>query len=254
MNDKDREPKIHYTAHVDDSVELGDWSVVHAGANVYGDVKIGRAAWICEHAIIGGGQKELGRLRAGDFLHMGIRSFINIADEVLIGEEVGLGMDTKVFTHGGYLSELDGFPYTRGPVWIGDNVWLPYAIVLPDVKIGTCSVIAAMSVVTKDIPDGSLAGGVPAQVIAFSNYPQEVWAGRFIASIKAEAKLYGVDTIIDETTPSTFLKVGMTTFFHHRRTIDGPVTKDTERVKDIFRRHGVRFRYYDNYGEYAEWG
>lgn len=252
MNDKDREPKIHPTAHVDDSVELGDWSVVHAGANIHGAVKIGRAAWICEQAIIGGGQYELGSLIAGDFLHMGIRSFINIADDARIGSEVGLGVDTKIFTHGSYLSELDGFPYMRGPVLIGDNVWLPYAIVLPNVRIGLCSVIAAMSVVTKDIPDGSLAGGVPARVLKVDAYPKLMNSKHFLGYIKADAKLYGIDTVFDEKS-YTFLRVGMTYFFPHQRTIRGPATKDTERVKDLFRRRGVRFRWYDNYGEYAEW-
>lgn len=253
MNDKDREPKIHSTAYVDSSVELGDWTVVHARAQIHGDAKIGRAAWISEDAIVGGGQKELGSLVAGDFLHMGIRSFVNTADEVVIGNEVGLGMDTKIFTHGGYLSELDGFPFVREMVLIGDNVWIPYAIILPGVKIGTCVVIAAMSVVTKDIPDGSLAGGVPAKVLQARVYPKEVYRGRFIASIEKEAKLYGVDAVIDKTVPSTFLRVGKTEFFHHREEISGPVTKDTERVKDIFRRHGLRFRYYDNNGEYTKW-
>ena len=250
MNDKDREPKIHPTARVGDSVELGDWSVVHAGVNIHGDVKIGRAAWINEDAIIGGGQKELGVLRAGDFLHMGIRSFINIADEVLIGEEVGLGMETKIFTHGGYLSEVDGFPFARGPVWIGDNVWIPYAIVLPDVKIGTCTVIAAMSVVNKDMPDGSLVGGVPARVLKLEIYPERIDRKQFLESIKAEALFYGISTVI---AVDLYLQVGTTKFFSSAKRIHGPVTKDTERVKDLFRRHGVRFRYYDNNGEYREW-
>ena len=60
MNDKDREPKIHVTAQVDDSVILGDWSVINAGSKIQGAVKIGRAAWINANVIIGGGQSERG--------------------------------------------------------------------------------------------------------------------------------------------------------------------------------------------------
>lgn len=45
-------------------------------------------------------------------------------------------------------------------VWIGSNV-----LIKQGVKIGNGSIIAMGSVVTKDIPDYSIAGGVPAKVI-----------------------------------------------------------------------------------------
>ena len=51
-------------------------------------------------------------------------------------------------------------------VVIGDGSWLGYgAVVLPGVTIGTHCVIGANSVVTSDIPDFSVAVGVPARVI-----------------------------------------------------------------------------------------
>jgi acetyltransferase-like isoleucine patch superfamily enzyme len=49
-------------------------------------------------------------------------------------------------------------------VSIGDDVWIgTNAVVLPGVKIGTGSVIAAGSVVTGDIPEYIIAGGIPAK-------------------------------------------------------------------------------------------
>ena len=52
------------------------------------------------------------------------------------------------------------------PVLIGDNVWLgSRVIVLKGVTIGEGAVIAAGSVVTRDIPARVVAGGVPAKVI-----------------------------------------------------------------------------------------
>jgi acetyltransferase-like isoleucine patch superfamily enzyme len=52
------------------------------------------------------------------------------------------------------------------PVEIGDNVWIGAAsIILPGVTIGEGSIIAAGSVVTKDVPSMSIAGGNPAKVI-----------------------------------------------------------------------------------------
>ncbi len=52
------------------------------------------------------------------------------------------------------------------PITVGNNVWFGAGVhVMPGVTIGDNSVIAAGSVVTKDIPDNVLAGGVPCKVI-----------------------------------------------------------------------------------------
>jgi galactoside O-acetyltransferase len=53
------------------------------------------------------------------------------------------------------------------PVVIEDDVWIGCrSIVLKGVRIGRGAVIAAGSVVTKDIPAGAIAGGVPARVLS----------------------------------------------------------------------------------------
>ena len=55
---------------------------------------------------------------------------------------------------------------TKGTVIIGRNVWVgDKATILPGVKIGDCSIIAANSVVTKDIPSFCVAAGNPAKII-----------------------------------------------------------------------------------------
>lgn len=52
------------------------------------------------------------------------------------------------------------------PVIIGDHVWIGMnAMILKGVTIGEGAVVAAGSVVTKDVPPHSLVGGVPAKVI-----------------------------------------------------------------------------------------
>lgn len=54
-----------------------------------------------------------------------------------------------------------------GEVTVGNNVFIGnHAIILPNVHIGNNCVIGAGSVVTKDIPDDSIACGVPAKVIS----------------------------------------------------------------------------------------
>lgn len=52
------------------------------------------------------------------------------------------------------------------PVTIGNDVWIGGNVtILPGVNIGNNAVIAAGAVVTKNVPDNTLVGGVPAKVI-----------------------------------------------------------------------------------------
>lgn len=52
------------------------------------------------------------------------------------------------------------------PVFIGNDVWLgTRCIVMPGVTIGDHAVVAANSVVTKDVPPYAVVGGVPAKLI-----------------------------------------------------------------------------------------
>jgi len=52
------------------------------------------------------------------------------------------------------------------PVFIDNDVWVGINVtILPGVRIGKGSIVAAGSVVTKDVEAGSVVGGVPAKVI-----------------------------------------------------------------------------------------
>lgn len=65
----------------------------------------------------------------------------------------------------------DPDPSRRGdeyikPVVIGKNVWIgSHATILPGVTVGDGAIVAAGAVVTKDVPAGAVAGGVPARII-----------------------------------------------------------------------------------------
>jgi virginiamycin A acetyltransferase len=57
------------------------------------------------------------------------------------------------------------FP-NKGNIVIGNDVWIGYeAVIMPGVKIGNGAIIAAKSVVTKDVPDYAVVGGNPARLI-----------------------------------------------------------------------------------------
>lgn len=64
----------------------------------------------------------------------------------------------------------------RGPIEIGDNVFVgANSTLLYDVKIGNNVIIGAGSLVNKDIPDGSVAAGVPCKVIgSFDAYKKKI--------------------------------------------------------------------------------
>jgi len=84
-----------------DDLYIGDFSTIRGGAVVEGKhVYLGRECYVGKDAVIGGGRKELGSLDTGDFLYLGERCFINTAYPVVIGNEVIIALESKLFTHG----------------------------------------------------------------------------------------------------------------------------------------------------------
>lgn len=90
--------------------------------------------------------------------------------EVYIGNHVMIGPDTLITTVGHPLSPVARRKHLAmaKPIHIGDDVWIGgHVTILPGITIGNNVVVAAGSVVTKDIPDNCVVGGVPARVIRF---------------------------------------------------------------------------------------
>lgn len=95
---------------------------------------------------------------------------IEIGDNVMFGPRVTVATPMHPFVSeeraiSTYSDGVHDWEYAR-PVKIGDNVWVASsATICGGVTIGSDTVIAAGSVVTRDIPSGVLAAGVPCKVI-----------------------------------------------------------------------------------------
>jgi maltose O-acetyltransferase len=95
---------------------------------------------------------------------------------VTIGDWFATGPDVMILAHDASLRNRMG--HTKmAPVVIGDNVFIgARSVVLPGVTIGDRAVIAAGSVVTRDVPADAVVGGVPARVIGSSPDTVERWS------------------------------------------------------------------------------
>lgn len=89
--------------------------------------------------------------------------------QVLIGNNVVLSVDSKIIDGG---LDLTNFltikkpTHIASPVVIEDDVWIGAgAIILPGVTVGKKSVVAAGSVVTRNVPPGVVVAGNPARII-----------------------------------------------------------------------------------------
>ena len=146
-----RHSVIHHSVRMDTppyrQFRLGRYSVIESGAcinNAVGDVII------------------------GDYTRIGLHN--TIIGPVNIGHHVNLaqGITLTALNHNFEDSEkrIDEQGVSTTPVVIEDDVWIgANAVILPGVRVGTHSVVAAGAVVTKDVPPHSIVAGIPAKII-----------------------------------------------------------------------------------------
>ena len=127
---------------------------------------------ISEKVIVGGIKTPDSMLKIGKRVKIMQYSFLNPTKPIIIGDDTGIGGHCLLFTHGSWLSQLDGFPVTFAPITLGNKVWLPWRVfIMPGVEIGDEVVIGANSQVTKNLPSNVIANGSPAKIIV-KNYPK----------------------------------------------------------------------------------
>lgn len=108
---------------------------------------------------------------------MGNRSGIGrnceLYGDVTIGDDVLMAPEVVIYTQNHQYIKKNNTIHNQGvskekPVFIGNDVWIGRrAIIMPGVHIGNGVVVAAGAVVTKDVPDYAVVGGIPAHIIKY---------------------------------------------------------------------------------------
>lgn len=124
-----------------------------------------------------------GQIEIGNWCYVGEGSKIWSGEEIVIGNHVLISHNVNIIDSNSH--ELDAFeraenfkriiqrghPFEKGtiltaPILIKDHAWISFnAIILKGVVIGEGAIVAAGSVVTEDVPAGTLVTGNPAKVI-----------------------------------------------------------------------------------------
>lgn len=138
--------------------------LVHVGNYV----TIGERAWLNAKDDCGGGMPTL---RIGDGTHIGRFAQINawrsvtIGRDVLIADRVFISDADHNYADNNTPIRLQGDSFI-GAVVLQEGCWIGVgAVILPGVTIGRNAVVAANAVVTHNVPDRAVVGGIPARII-----------------------------------------------------------------------------------------
>lgn len=112
---------------------------------------------------------------------LNVFSYSTAGERLSIGNYVSIAPNVYFILGGNHLyTNFSTFPYnvfilgkknealTKGPIIVGDDVWIGTgSIILSGVRLGQGAIVAAGSVVTKDVPNYAIVGGNPATVIKY---------------------------------------------------------------------------------------
>ena len=161
---------------------LGKHAIIGRSSRLWGgggkQISIGDDTIIQRHAILGcwtryHDQTFSPSITIGDHCNIGEYCHITAINKIVIGNGLLTGRFVLITdnSHGGLSQAEAAIPpvarklVSKGPVVIGDNVWIGDKVtILAGVHIGDNAIIAANAVVTEDVPANTLVAGVPASV------------------------------------------------------------------------------------------
>ncbi len=163
---KSEKLKIGYMSKIH-NVNFGNYNRVFNNC-VVKDSKIGDMTFIAENT-------QIARTKIGKFCSIGPSCRIGLGNHP---------SKTFVSTHPAFYSNGAQFLMTFSDdcyfdefsqIEIGNDVWIGANVtMIGDIKIGNGAIIAAGAVVTKDVPDYAIVGGVPAKIIRYRFGPNEI--------------------------------------------------------------------------------
>ena len=117
--------------------------------------------------IQGGGTVEIGKnTYIGSFSVIGCNEKITIGENCMIAQSVSI-RDTD-HNYARIDIPMNNQGVVTSPVSINDDVWVGYgAVITKGINIARGSIIGANAVVTRDVPEYAVVGGVPARIIKF---------------------------------------------------------------------------------------
>lgn len=124
---------------------FGEGTSIYDSALVYGEVKVGANTWIGPYTVLDGSGGGLS-----------------------IGSYCSISAGVHIYTHDTVLWALSGGRHDKrtGPVAIGNCCYIgSQTVLVHGVTVGNRCVIAANSLVNRDVPEGSIMGGSPAEPI-----------------------------------------------------------------------------------------
>lgn len=142
---------------------------ITVGRNTFIDSNVQLTAWDSYF-----GQSFTPEIIIGNNCSIGEDSHITAINSIRLGNNVRMGKKILITDNAHGTSDVESLDiapnfrplHTKGPVWINDNVWIgEKSSIMPGVCIGKGCIIAANSVVTKNIPDYCVVAGVPAKII-----------------------------------------------------------------------------------------
>jgi acetyltransferase-like isoleucine patch superfamily enzyme len=156
------------------------------------DVQFGKDIVIWNYVVVGDNTSIGDGTRVGSFCDIGrdvvigknciIQAHVTVSNECRMGDNVFIGPNSSLLN--------DKFPHSKclTPSIIDDNVIVGGCVtILPNVTVSKDSVIAAGSVVTKDVPKETVVKGVPAETM-MTRKEYEAERTQFIGARKSKTK------------------------------------------------------------------